>query len=88
LFADTALGYAQWRPRRPVPQTRLPFPALVVASDNDPYGDIDYACARAAAWGAGFVSVGAHGHLNSASALSDWPLGAMLLEAFKAGTAR
>lgn len=73
---------------RPVPQIRLPFPALVVASDDDPYGGIGYVRARAAAWGAGFVSVGACGHLNSASGLGDWPLGAMLLEAFAAGTAR
>lgn len=70
---------------RAVPQRPLNFPALVVASDNDPYGSVDYARACATAWGAGFVVAGSLGHMNSASNLADWPLGAMLLEAFRAG---
>jgi predicted alpha/beta hydrolase family esterase len=37
---------------------------------------------------AGFVIPGALGHMNSASALGDWPVGAMLLEAFRAGMTR
>ncbi len=73
---------------RAVPDTTLPFPALVVASHDDPYGSIAYARRRAAAWGAGFVIAGALGHMNSASDLGDWPVGAMLLEAFRAGTMR
>jgi uncharacterized protein len=73
---------------RAVPQRPLDFPTLIVASDNDPYGSIDYARARAFAWGAGFVVAGTLGHMNSASNLGDWPVGAMLLEAFKAGTKR
>jgi predicted alpha/beta hydrolase family esterase len=73
---------------RGVPETILPFPALVVASTDDPYGSIGYARGRAAAWGAGFVAAGALGHINGASALGDWPLGAMLFEAFRAGTVR
>lgn len=73
---------------RDVPETVLPFPALVVASSDDPYGSLAYARGRAAVWGAGFVVAGALGHISSASALGDWPLGAMLFEAFRAGTAR
>jgi uncharacterized protein len=73
---------------RTVPQMPLGFPTLIVASDNDPYGSIDHARARAAAWDAGLVSVGTLGDMNSASNLGDWPLGAMLLEAFRAGTKR
>jgi uncharacterized protein len=73
---------------RAVPKTALPFPALIVASSDDPYGTIRYTRNLAKAWGAGFVAVGAHGHINSASGLGDWPIGAMLLEAFKAGLAR
>ncbi|MBP5858385.1 serine hydrolase family protein [Marivibrio halodurans] len=71
-----------------VPGGRLPFPALVVASTDDPFGTIDYSKARAEQWGAGHVSVGAHGHLNAASNLGDWPQGTALFEAFRAGTGR
>ncbi len=73
---------------RAVPKEALPFPALVVASDDDPYGTISYAQSRAATWRAGFVVAGTLGHMNSASNLGDWPLGAILLEAFTAGTTR
>jgi uncharacterized protein len=73
---------------RGVPKTALPFPTLIVASNDDPYGTISYTRNQARAWGAGFVAVGAVGHINSASGLGDWPIGAMLLEAFKAGLAR
>lgn len=69
-----------------VPGGRLPFPALVVASTDDPFGTIGYTKARAEQWGAGHVAVGAHGHLNAASELGDWAEGAALLEAFRAGT--
>lgn len=73
---------------RGVPQRPLPFPALVVASTDDPYGSADHARGRAAAWGAGLVTLGAFGHINGASGLGDWALGRMLLEAFAAGTRR
>ena len=70
-----------------VPAGRLPFPALVVASADDPYGGLDHGKRRAADWGAGFVVVGAVGHINGDSGLGDWPIGAGLLEAFCAGAA-
>jgi predicted alpha/beta hydrolase family esterase len=35
--------------------------------------------AFAAAWGAGFASVGRAGHVNAASGLGDWPAGQALL---------
>jgi uncharacterized protein len=73
---------------RAVPAGSLTFPALIVASDNDPYGSIDYVRRRAATWGAGLVVAGALGHISSASNLGNWPLGAMLLEAFKSGAKR
>lgn len=66
----------------------LPFPALVVASTDDPYDTIGYARERAAAWKAGLVVLGPRGHINGASDLGRWPEGAALLEAFAAGTRR
>ncbi|MFD4505917.1 RBBP9/YdeN family alpha/beta hydrolase [Streptomyces sp. NPDC058457] len=57
----------------------LPGPALVVASEDDPYADATASAALAADWRAPWRSVGAHGHLNSASGLGDWPVGQELL---------
>lgn len=71
---------------RHAPDQPLRFPALIVASTDDPYGALPYARQRAAAWGAGLVIAGALGHINGASGLGDWPLGTMLLQAFSAGT--
>jgi predicted alpha/beta hydrolase family esterase len=65
----------------PMPRARLPFPATVIASADDPYVAIDRARAFAAAWGAAFVDAGAVGHINAASDLRDWPTGRRALRA-------
>ena len=70
---------------RDAPSRPLPFPALIVASSNDPYGSLEYMRGRAAAWDAELVAVGAEGHINAASGLGAWHEGAMLLTAFRAG---
>jgi len=67
------------------PSDPLPFPSLIVASEDDPYGSPVYAQRRAEEWDAGLVEVGAFGHLNSLSGLGDWPEGRRLLTAFEAG---
>lgn len=68
------------------PEARpLPFPALVVASSDDPYATLDFARGYAKEQGAGFVCVGAKGHINSESGLGDWSEGANLFTAFRAG---
>ena len=66
------------------PQIRLRFPALMVASSNDPYGTVQYARAQAAHWESGLVEVGPLGHINAASGLGDWPQGRDLFGAFAA----
>ena len=58
-----------------MPLARLPFPATVIASSDDPYVTLARARAFAAAWGAAFVDAGALGHINAASGLGDWPAG-------------
>lgn len=68
-----------------VPQHRFDFPALMVASSNDPFGTLDYARDRAALWGAGLIELGPLGHINGAGGLDDWPQGLHLLNAFMAG---
>jgi predicted alpha/beta hydrolase family esterase len=65
----------------PMPVSRLPFPAVVIASGDDPYVAIARARAFARAWGAHFVDGGAIGHINAASGLGDWPAGLRALDA-------
>lgn len=67
------------------PVRPLPFPALIVASTDDPYGSLDYARRRAREWKAGLVIAGAYGHINGASGLGEWPQGRLLFDAFCAG---
>jgi predicted alpha/beta hydrolase family esterase len=66
------------------PATTLPFPSVIVASSNDPFGSLAYARARAAEWGGAFVDAGAHGHLNGSSGLGEWPEGREALAALEA----
>jgi predicted alpha/beta hydrolase family esterase len=68
----------------PMPHARLPFPATVISSADDPFISIDRARAFAAAWGATFVDAGAIGHINAASDLGDWPAGRRALAALVA----
>ncbi|MBP7337751.1 alpha/beta hydrolase [Niveispirillum sp.] len=63
----------------PIPQRALPFPAIVVASSNDPYGSLTHAEDVAKAWGADLVLAGALGHINGATNLGDWETGQNLL---------
>jgi predicted alpha/beta hydrolase family esterase len=64
---------------RPLPRQPLPFPSLVVASSNDPYGSADYAAAIATVWGSRYLNIGPAGHINADSGLGDWPQGLELL---------
>lgn len=64
----------------PMPQARLPFPSIVVASTDDEYVTVERAGAYAEAWGSQMVNVGAAGHVNGASGLGAWPAGHALLE--------
>ena len=64
----------------PLPTARLPFPSVLVASEDDPFMRVDRARWFAARWGSRFVSVGARGHLNAESGIGDWPEGHRLLE--------
>jgi predicted alpha/beta hydrolase family esterase len=68
---------------RPIARARLPFPATVVASSDDPYCSLERAAGMAGDWGAGWASVGPRGHLNADSGLGDWPEGRALLEALR-----
>ena len=73
-FPQAAVGFS------PFPSRPLPFPNIVVASTNDPYGSLEFARSTAAAWGSRFVNIGAAGHINSSSGLGDWDEGYSLLQ--------
>jgi uncharacterized protein len=64
----------------PVPTRRLPFPAILVASENDPCLPSEIAVRLAKAWGSEYVNVGRQGHINFASGHGSWPEGERLLE--------
>lgn len=70
-----------------VPAERLPIPALVLASSDDPYCSVDRAAEIAETWGAHLIELGPRGHVNAESGIGEWPEGLQLLEDFVA-TAR
>jgi len=63
----------------PMPLDRLPFPAIVVASADDPFVEPRRARQFADAWGARLVDTGACGHLNADGGFGPWPQGYRLL---------
>jgi predicted alpha/beta hydrolase family esterase len=64
----------------PVPLVRLPFPSIVVASDDDIYVTSERAQAFARAWGSRFVGLSGAGHINADSGFGEWPEGRALLD--------
>ena len=66
----------------PTPLFRLPFPSLLIASENDPYASIEAAAGFAQGWGSEFVNVGAEGHINADSGHGPWPMGQLYFERF------
>src|SRR3954447_24865425 len=68
----------------PMPLTSLPFRSIVVTSTDDEYVTLERAQAFAAAWGSELVTIGAVGHINSASGFGAWPAGYALLEQIRA----
>jgi predicted alpha/beta hydrolase family esterase len=67
----------------PIPRRRLPFPAILAASSDDPFLAPARAQALATDWGARFVDLGPCGHLNPASGHGPWPRGEALLSEFR-----
>ena len=66
----------------PTPAVPLPFPSLLVASSNDPYGPHSFAEEKAAQWGSRLVTAGEAGHINAQSGHGPWPEGLMQFAGF------
>ena len=80
---DLAPALPGWAP---ILRDPLPFPSLLVASQDDPCCRFERAEQLAQAWGSRLVDAGARGHLNADSGLGDWPEGHALLQPWLAGT--
>lgn len=76
------------KPFRPVPLIRLPFPALVIASADDPFCSLSRAQKFAVSWGAEFVNIGNAGHIATADGFGVWERGFGLLMRQLSATAR
>jgi len=67
------------RPFAPMPMGKLPFPAALVASRNDPRVTLERARECAAAWGAELMEAGDLGHMGNEARLGLWPEGLLML---------
>ena len=65
-----------------IPRQGLAFPALMVASRNDPYATFAESEALAARWGATLLDAGEAGHINVESGHGPWPEGLMAFAGF------
>lgn len=70
--ANTPPALARWQP----PATKaLPFKAVVLGSDNDPFSSWASTQRLAKQWGAASQCMTNAGHINADTALGDWPDG-------------
>lgn len=67
----------------PIVLQRLPFPSVLLGSQDDPYCSFERAQRFAQSWGSRFIDYGHRGHINADSNLGDWPEGLALLEQLK-----
>ena len=67
--ADTLLAEG-WSP---LPNQKLPFPSIVVASSNDHLAQYQAVELMAETWGSQLLNAGAVGHLNPAAGFGHWP---------------
>lgn len=66
-----------------LPQSRLGFNSMVVASSNDPWVKITVAGYWAQRWGSHFISVGDAGHINIDAGFGPWPDGLALFQSMQ-----
>jgi predicted alpha/beta hydrolase family esterase len=57
----------------------IPFPSILVGSENDPYMTLESARRLADYWNSRFVNAGTVGHINPDSGHGPWPAGEALL---------
>jgi len=66
----------------PYPRDPLPFPSILIASSNDPFGSVDHAGDIANAWGSQFFNIGEAGHIDDKAGFGPWPEGTLMFGRF------
>ncbi|MCT4656514.1 MAG: alpha/beta hydrolase [Cohaesibacter sp.] len=66
----------------PIPDIKLAFPSILVASRTDPYCAYETAEKFGKSWGSTFVDAGESGHVNEKSGQGPWPEGLMTFASF------
>lgn len=73
---------SDWHPvesiRALIPVQNLPFPSLVVGSDDDPWMKLTTVQLWSECWGSRLLILRSAGHINVASGFGPWPLGLSL----------
>jgi uncharacterized protein len=64
----------------PIPEGKINFPTIVVASENDPWVTVERARFFADNWGSEFVNIGNAGHINTAAGYGQWAAGLQILQ--------
>ena len=72
----------------PIPRRPLPFPSIVAASSNDPFGNAVRLHSLATAWGSRVHHLGPVGHLNPASGYGEWPEAVELIDELRGAPAQ
>ena len=67
----------------PIPQDKLPFPSILIGSNNDHWATAVRIQEFAANWGSELLFIGNAGHINSDSGHGNWDEGLVLLNNFK-----
>ena len=75
------------RPWSPPVLAPLPFPSLLVSSDDDPYASPEATQHMALAWGSQHQRLSGLGHINADTGLGNWQQGRDMLNQLLAGTA-
>lgn len=63
-----------------LPQSPLPIPSAILASENDPWMRLDSARAWARIWRSQFINLGAVGHINAEAGFGPLPQAKTLVE--------
>ncbi len=74
LYAFPTEGFA------PMPNGKINFKTIVVASSDDPWVSLDKAKYFAKNWGSEFIDIGSAGHINAASGHYKWQQGLEILK--------
>lgn len=64
----------------PIPTQAVPFPSIVIGTENDSYISLKRAQELASYWGSDFINIGQKGHINSDSDLGYWEEGQEFLQ--------